>query len=453
MIALQLQKKSTFLRQLAQDVLKNILQAVDSEKAVTQAVCLSDETLKIAEKTFPINKNTKFYSIALGKAAHSMARGLSKVFGERLIKGVVTCPNSDKKLPVQWEVFDGGHPLPNEQSLNAAKAAFDLLEEADNSESFIFFLISGGGSAMLEFPKDENITLTELQQANRYLVNCGATITEINTIRRRFSEVKGGGLSEAVTVAKQISLIISDTNSGEAFNVASGPTIFPQRDFSESEIEKIIQSYKLRENLPKSVFETIEKGKTNIKSPQNGNPPYFVLLENQQAVESAVKTLQENGVVVEVADDLVEAKIESGCVNLLSKLLKLRQSVSPEYPVGVVSGGEFVCPVRGNGIGGRNLESALRTAILFDEIKQHENLKDKNFVALFAGTDGIDGNSPAAGAIAIETTVSRARKINLNPLEFLSDSDSYSFFSALGDVILTKPTGTNVRDFRLLLAF
>lgn len=449
----ELQNKSHFLRQLAQNVFQNVLRAVDAEIALKKSVQLIDDSLKIADQTFPINQNTKFYAVAIGKAAYSMAFGLSQILGNRLLKGVISCPKfGNESLPENWEIFHGGHPVPNEESLAAAKAAFSLLKAADNPNSFIIYLISGGGSAMMELLKNKKINLSELQKTNNYLVNCGATIAEINAIRRKLSKIKGGGLSTAVNNAKQITLIVSDTNHGQAFNVASGPTILPKKDFSNAEFQQMAANYKLEQNLPKAVFELITKQKIN-RATQNQDHPYFVLLENQNAIDTAVKHLQENNCVVEIADDLVEAGIESGCAKFLAKLMKLREAVPVEIPVGVVSGGEFICPVRGNGKGGRNLEAALRTAILFNELKLHQRFINKNFAALFAGTDGIDGNSPAAGAMVDETTVSRARKKNLYPLNFLKNSDSFSFFSTLDEAIVTKPTGTNVRDIRLLLAF
>lgn len=430
-------------KRILREILNSVLQKVNAKQAVREVVRLEKNILSIGEIAFDLDKIEKIYAVSIGKAAGEMSMALDTTLGDKLTAGIVSAPPFEAaKLSPKWTIFHGGHPAPNTESLAAARFVKDFLQRADGEKTLVIFSISGGGSAMFEMAKDEKITLEDLREANKILIACGATISEINAIRRQISAVKGGGLASFAPRSQQISLIISDTNAGEAFNVASGLTIFQAE---KNDLREIVRRYDLREKLPPKIFEILETSLTEKRKSKTENHPFFVLRENLDALLTARIELEKNGFVAEFAEDFNENEIGEGCAGLVKKVIDLRGKTDKEKPVAIVSGGEFVCPVRGTGRGGRNLESALRTAILFDEF-------DKNLVALFAGTDGIDGNSPATGAICDQTTLARARALNLNAEDFLAESDSYSFFLALGDAIEIGATGTNVRDVRILLA-
>lgn len=320
-----------------------------------------------------------------------MAQGLEDAIGEKLSRGVITAPPFHHALLSRWEIFEGGHPLPNEASLAAAQSAFALLDRANDERAVVIFLISGGGSAMIEWPKNPEISLDDLRRTNERLVRSGASINEINAVRRTFSAVKGGGLARRAPNARTLTLIVSDTNPGDEASVASGPTLSAD--------------------------------------------PYYVLLDNSTALTAAREKAVQLGLSSVIAHDIREQPIQEGCDLLLDRLAN-------ENVDCVISGGEFSCPVRGDGRGGRNLETVLRCAI---------GIKERRAVVLSAGTDGVDGNSSAAGAIADETTLARAGVLGLDPAEYLVHSDSYTFFEKLGDLIVTGPTGTNVRDLRIAI--
>ena len=358
------------------------------------------------------------YSIAIGKAATSMARGLEDALGDRLTAPVL--------------IAAGGHPLPDENSLAAAQAAFALLDRANAEKATVVFLISGGGSAMIEWPVSDEITLADLQAANKTLISCGARIAEVNAVRRAFSAVKGGALARRAPRAQTFTLIVSDTNPGDEASVASGPTLNPPDD-SPKAID-VVEHYQIESLLPDSIMKALRDEKRPTRAI---NSSHLVLLDNNTAVTAARDKAIELGFSCAILDDIREQPIADGCELLLSKLLDQSTQCC-------VSGGEFSCPVRGNGFGGRNLETALRCAIELEG-------KSPHLVVLSAGTDGIDGNSPAAGAIADETTIQRARDLGLDAHQNLARSDSYSFFEHLNDLIVTGPTGTNVRDLRILL--
>ncbi|HET6980324.1 MAG TPA: DUF4147 domain-containing protein [Pyrinomonadaceae bacterium] len=401
------------LRDDARSIFDHALSAVDPRTAIKQAV----KDLSIPDHAI--------YSIAIGKAATSMALGLDDALGEKLSAGVIVATSQHNSK--RWQSFIGGHPLPNEASLASARAAFALLDRADAEQAIVIFLISGGGSAMMEWPVSDEISLRDLRAANQDLISCGASITEVNSVRRAFSAVKGGGLARRSPHAQMFTLIVSDTNPGDEASVASGPTLSAPPD-TPNAIE-VIEHYNLDTVLPESIIKAV--GSTNrAHDPVNG--AHTVLLANQTAINAAQTKAIELGFACSVLDHLNEQPIQAGCDLLLAS-----SSCS-------VSGGEFSCPVRGDGRGGRNLETALRCAIGLDNQTSHT-------VVLSAGTDGIDGNSPAAGAIADETTISRARALNLDAEQYLARSDSYTFFHQLNDVIVTGPTGTNVRDLRIVL--
>jgi hydroxypyruvate reductase len=354
-----------------------------------------------------------------------MALGLDDALGERLTAGVIV--SSTPHNSTRWQSFIGGHPLPNEASLVAASAAFALLDQANEENAIVIFLISGGGSAMIEWPVSDDISLRDLRAANQDLISCGASIAEVNAVRRAFSAVKGGGLARLSPRAQMVTLIVSDTNPGDEASVASGPTLAAPPD-APNAIE-VVEHYGLDTILPQSIMNAIRQDRTS-REPIDAS--HVVLLDNRTATRAAQQKAVELGYNCSVLDHINEQSIQEGCDLLLTSTGS------------AISGGEFSCPVRGDGLGGRNLETALRCAIALDNQPSHT-------LILSAGTDGIDGNSPAAGAIADETTIQRARNLNLDAEQYLARSHSYSFFEQLNALIVTGPTGTNVRDLRILL--
>ena len=456
------------LHQTAREIFIDAIKSVDAGEAVRRAVQLEGSHLKIVNTTFNLKaRPAGIYAVAIGKAARPSASALTEILGERLTAGVITAPSAGNlktgsapaiepaqaNIPFSdcWEVFAGGHPLPNRQSLDAARAVFDILRRADDERALVIFLISGGGSAMLEWPRDERTTLEELQQLNDALIYCGASIAEINAVRRAASAVKGGRLALRAPRCDQVSLIVSDTGRGEEATVASGPTFDPPKDAPDA--ASVIARYKLEARLPESILRAIKQPDVvRASHSRHTRREHYVLLDNESALVAAAEAARVRGFVVEIARDVIEQPIAEGCSSLLSRLFDLRRRRGGEESgVCLISGGEFACPVRGRGMGGRNAESALRWAIEL-AARGVEESSLSHTVALSAGTDGVDGNSPAAGALADETTLERARHLHLDAQGFLDESDAYSFFQAMGDSIITGPTGTNVRDLRIMLS-
>jgi hydroxypyruvate reductase len=435
------------LRKFAREIFDEALREVNPWTAMQRNVVFDGSNLSMGGASFDI-EHRNIYSISVGKASIVMAAALEAILRDKLTAGLIAGPTVQPlettlstNLSGRWMTFEGGHPLPNEASLRAAHAAFELLERADKENALILFLVSGGGSAMIESPISTEITLADLQNANLSLVNSGASIGEINSVRTAFSAIKGGRLAARAPNCDQITLIVSDVRKGQEHYVSSGPSLPPSKDAPQP--AKVISRFDLRAKLPLSIATKVYKPASEAL-PQVGQREYFVLLDNSSALNAAAHAALDRGFTVNVAHNISDQPIDVGCEKLLEEL---RREVGLRLGTDfcVISGGEFSCPVRGEGLGGRSLETALRLAIEADQTGLD------NFVALCAGTDGIDGNSPAAGAIVDSTTIERAHKIGLNPQDFLNRSDAYSFFVALGDAITTGPTGTNVRDLRILL--
>jgi hydroxypyruvate reductase len=443
------------LRNAAREIFDAALRAVDAGEAVRKAISMIGSNLAVYDQEIQL-RNRPTYAIALGKAATPMALALEAQLGPHFIKGVISGPpklawspagstlsHAESAEPsARWKRFNGGHPLPNEESLRAAEAAFALLDQASTEQANVIFLISGGGSAMMEWPISRNITLDDIRTANKVLVNCGADITEINAVRRAFSAVKGGRLAERALNCQQVTLIVSDVPLGEQSSVASGPS--SPVPSTARYTGTIVERYKLRRSLPTRIIKAIDSASATSK-PKEAPHWSFVLLTNHDALAAALDAAISMGFAAEIAYQIPDLPIEEGVTALSDQLAAMRaRQHGSDKSLCLISGGEFSCPVRGDGLGGRNLETALRLALLKSD--------QEEFIALCAGTDGIDGNSPAAGAIADHTTIERAKAIGLDGEDFLRRSNSYSFFHALGDDVVTGPTGTNVRDLRILMA-
>jgi glycerate 2-kinase len=439
------------LSQIARKIFQETLLRIDAREAVRRAVKIDGSKLTIKDESIEIDLlNTPVYVFAIGKAAYPMTIGFNEVAGKWIKGGVVSGVISkidESDIPLldsRWKIFGGGHPLPNEESLAAARACLKLLEEADSERALVIFLISGGGSAMMELARDPEISLSDLRALNQLLVTSGAAITEINSVRRAVSDIKGGGLALRCPHTTQISLIISDTAPGDISSVASGPSLLPDKYIPQP--WSVVEKYNLTSQLPAKVVKALKKHRAEYaESPLDSR--IHVLLDNDYMIRQAAEIAEKMGFIVKIDNDADDSFIVEGCELLLSRFMDFRQSVLSSSPICFVSGGEFGCTVKGSGIGGRNSETVLRMALLAQQKKM-----PSEYAILSAGTDGIDGNSAAAGSVTDQTIFERALSRKMNPLEYLEMSDSFSFFNELGDAIITGATGTNVRDIRLLIA-
>jgi glycerate 2-kinase len=436
------------LRTTAREIFQRTLAAIDVTTVVNTRLQLAGNQLVIDGEQLDLTPYRRVIVIAIGKAAVPMARAVEAILGERITDGLVVTNAVIGAPPTQLPVLIGGHPLPNAASLEAAGRAVALLREHDAPDTLVLFLLSGGGSAMFELPIAAGITLDDLQAINQKLVGCGAVISEMNIVRRYLSAVKGGRLAAASPRARQLSLYISDVNSDDLSAVASGPTL-PAPATAE-DFQRIIARYELLEKFPPQVAALLTAN-TLPALPQadtatTASRTHHLLLDNRRALAEARRIAEQDfSLVVEIADDLVEGEVEEMAQLHLERISRLRDS-HPNKPVCLLSGGEVICPVRGQGQGGRNQEFVLRTALQLAARPQ------QNIVVLSAGTDGIDGNSSAAGALADAATIKRATEQAMAAEDYLHNSDSFNFFDRLSDAIIIGPTSNNVRDLRIFLA-
>jgi hydroxypyruvate reductase len=337
--------------------------------------------------------------------------------------------------------FTGGHPLPNADSFEAARESLRLLREA-GPDTRIFFLISGGGSAMFELPLDPAISLEDTIAFHRALVGSGATIAEINTVRKYFSAVKGGRLAHAAPHSDQLSLLISDVPPQDIASIASSPTL-PDHS-TPQQCREILDRFGLPEKFPPAVREYFAN--LNLASTAAPTAPaqYEVLLSNDDLVAAARDHALSLGYRVVIDNTCDDRDYRDASAYLLRRFHELRRD-SPRLCL--LSGGEVTVRLGSNpGRGGRSQQFALAAAF---QLAQNP---DTPAAVLSAGSDGIDGNSPAAGAIADPATLARARAAGIGPEAALARFDSYPLFATLGDTILTGLTGNNLRDLRILLA-
>jgi glycerate 2-kinase len=333
--------------------------------------------------------------------------------------------------------------LPNAASWRAAEEILALLRKCD-ARTLVFFLLSGGGSALVESPLDERQRLEDVQQLYRALVTCGAPIGEIGTVRRHVSAVKGGRLAAAAGRATKITLAVSDVPTGQESALASGPTLPDPTTIGD--VERVLQEYALAKRLPATLRRWMQEGKMP-ETPKDADPAFanahFCLLLGMEDLFHPAHHAAEAGGCVTWCDNTTDDwPVEKAAKYLLEQLEELR-AVNAGRRVALIADGEVSSPVTGEGIGGRN--SAFVLACV-------EKIAGRRLAVLSAGTDGIDGNSPGAGAVADGETWSRAKAIGMDSREAFQRSDAYNFFAPLEDAVVTGPTGNNLRDLRILIA-
>jgi hydroxypyruvate reductase len=398
--------------------------------------------------TVPLDPYRRILVISFGKAGLTMLNALLERLPPKMhFRGVCSAPEIPKKRTWRIRYFAGGHPLPNEDSLDAAREALKQLKRA-RKHTFVFFLISGGGSAMLELPLDPKISLDDTIAFHETLIASGATITEINTVRKYFSAVKGGRLALAAPDAEKLSLLLADVPLKDLAAVASSPTL-PDHS-TPQECAKILQRFHLLEKFPQSVREYFEGLKLESSPPRAAKEQAFehaqfdTLLSNHDFVNAARDHAQSLGYKVVIDNSCDDWDYREASRYLLKRFHELRG----EFPrLCLLSSGEVTVKIDGPaGCGGRNQQLALFSAL---DLAEHG---DTPMVLLSAGSDGIDGNSPAAGAIADPTTIARAQAFHFDPEVTLKEFDTCPLFTALGDTVVTGPTGNNLRDLRILLS-
>lgn len=427
------------------DALREVFRESLAESTISQAfarnIDYSPGVLRICDDLYPLDSYQSISVVSIGKAAHTMVEALAEHVTEKM-GGIVAGSAAPEHQMRGFRYFQGGHPLPNSESLAAGRSILRYLG-GQAEDGLVIFLISGGGSACVESPI-EGVGLVELVETYRVLVHSGAPIAEINAIRKHLSAIKGGRLAQTASPAQQVSILVSDVPETALDSLSSGPTM-PDSS-TVADCYRFARKHRITEKLPDPVRALFDRHQLE-ETPKASDPIFarsrwWPVLSNTNLVQAAAAQAAANGFAVEVdctCDDWDYARTAD---YLLDRLRQLRRGVSRAC---IVSGGEVTVKVQGQaGRGGRNQHFALYCA---------RKIGNENIAVLSAGTDGIDGNSDAAGAVADGSTLTRAANAGLDPQRALRGFDSETFFKALGDAIVIGATGNNLRDLRVLIAW
>jgi hydroxypyruvate reductase len=429
------------MREKALHIFQHALAEASIARGFARHVHCERGVLRIREDLYHLHSYSRVLVVSLGKAGHTMVEALSEQVGASL-EGIVASSVHPSTQLHGFRYFCGGHPTPNGESILAASAMLRMLETQPAS-ALVIFLLSGGGSSIVEKPIDDEISLEDLIATYRALVHSGAPIAEINAVRKHLSAIKGGRLAQAAFPAQQVSLLVSDVPDGTPDALASGPTMPDSTTVEDG--YRIAEKYELLRQFPQSTRELFER-RALEETPKSDDPAFqrarwWPVLTNQTAIEEASAAAERAGFIVQVDNSCDDWDYERAAEYLLQRVRELRKNCSP---VCLISGGEVTVKVVNGGVGGRNQQFALACA---------EEIAGENITVLSAGTDGVDGNSCAAGAVVDGSTVERARSRGLDVRAALEKFDAYPLFKALGDAIEIGPTGNNLRDLRILLAY
>jgi glycerate 2-kinase len=436
------------LRRDAETIFKAAVAAVQPEACISRMVARQGETLSFGDSDIDLDRIERLYLIGAGKASAAMAAAMEALLGDRITGGRICVKYGHGTPLAHCELFEAGHPVPDDNGIRAARAILETVAQADAND-LIIGLISGGGSALLPLPLP-GLNLADKQAATRLLLASGANIHEINAIRKHLSAIKGGRLAQAAAPAQVVSLLLSDVVGDDLDVIASGPTV-PDRS-TYADCRKILERYDLQDRLPANVNDLITRGmRGEFADTPGADDPIFeritniVVGSNREALSAAQAKAETLGYRPLVLTSRLEGEareVARFLVQILTEALHSGHPLPP--PLCLLSAGETTVTLRGQGKGGRNTELALAAAI-------HLN-GTPACVLLSGGTDGNDGPTDAAGAIVDGHSVRRAAKMDWDPTAVLADNDSYSLLAATGDLLITGPTRTNVMDLQIGLA-
>jgi len=426
------------------DCIEAALRSVEPSVAVKSALKIINNKLNIRGLSFNLNSFEHIYVIGGGKASGAMAESIEQLLGNKITEGIVNVPEGTERN-YHTEIIQinpASHPIPNENGLHGAKRMIEIAKKAGEKD-LVIVLISGGGSALMPYPAD-NITLQEMQNLTNLLLKSGATIEEINAVRKHISQFKGGQLAEAIYPATALTLIISDVVGDRLDTIASGPTAPDETTFKDA--YNVLKRYNLLDKTPENIINRIKRGLSYEipETPKSGNKIFkkvynIIIANNRMALIGAMKEAVKLGLNTVILTSFLEGEArEVGTVlgSIVREIYNYNSVI--KKPAMILAGGETTVTVRGQGKGGRNQELALSAAIKI------RGLEGVGIASL--GSDGIDGVTDAAGGIVDSTTVEKGLENGMNPLEYLDNNDTYSFLSQTGDLIITGPTGINVND-------
>jgi glycerate 2-kinase len=428
-------------------ILRSGLDAVDPETAVRNCVSRDGSRLFVGDRDYDLDGYKRILLIGAGKGTAPMAKAVEQILGDHLTSGWIIVKYGYGMPLDKTHIIEAGHPIPDEAGLEAAESLLHTIGEC-GEEDLIICAFSGGGSALLPAPCPP-LGLDEKQRTTRLLLESGATIDEINAIRKHLSRSKGGWLAKTAYPATLASLLLSDVVGDRLDVIASGPTVPDETTFGDC--ISIVEKYQLAEKLPKAVMTLFQQGVAGSipETPKKGDKVFskvqnLIVGNNRNALLAAQEQAISLGYHTMILSSQIEGEAREVAQVFASIGKEISQSGLPIAPPAcVLAGGEPTVTIRGEGKGGRNQELALACAISIDGWDR--------IALLSSGTDGTDGPTDAAGAIVDGTTCRRAREAELDPNAYLAANDSFSFFESLGDLVMTGPTRTNVMDIICML--
>ena len=445
-------KELETVRSDAKEIFAGCLTAVDPYKAVKRFVHVQGDRLIVGmeggpETELDLAEFDRISLVGAGKATAPMAAAIEELFGERIQKGLINVKYGFTRELAFTEITEAGHPVPDENGVKGTGKILDFLQSAGEKD-LIFSLISGGGSALLPFAVG-NITLSDKQEITRELLACGASIDEINAVRKHISSSKGGQMAKAAFPATIINLMLSDVVGDKMDVIASGPFVPDSATFKD--VWGIFNKYNLK-NIPPVIHEHMKAGLNGqiSETPKENDKIFnrvfnFIVGSNILALESASETAKKLGYETLILSSMVEGETREVArvhTAMAKEIVKTGRPIPA--PACIISGGETTVTIRGDGLGGRNQEFCLAACMDLVELPPR-------VVILSGGTDGNDGPTDAAGALVDPFTVTRGKDSGMEAAEFLYRNDAYHFFEKTEDLLMTGPTNTNVMDVRLVL--
>jgi glycerate 2-kinase len=437
------------LREAASSVLSAGLKAADPALLVKRHLHLDDDSLSVAGVRHRFRPDRRLVVVAAGKAAGSMAQAAEEVLGDRIGDALAVDITARSTLQ-RTQVRVARHPVPDRRGLEAATAV-ESLAQGMGKDDLLLLLVSGGASALLPAPVP-GITLDDKAVVTSLLMRAGATIGDVNTVRKHLSRLKGGGLARAAAPARVVCLVLSDVVGDDVSTIASGPTVPDPTTYADA--LEVLDRFGIGATAPAAVRRHLAAGARGKlpETPKPGDPLFRrvvtrVVGSNRWTVEAAAQEARRHGLQPLVLTSYLEGEAREAARALVAILRECVETGTPAAtPVCLLAGGETTVTVRGDGAGGRNQELVLAAAEPLARFPAHA-------VVASLATDGIDGASHAAGGVVDQETVRRARQLGLpSAASYLAKSDSSAFLGALGDLIVTGPTGTNVVDLTVLLA-
>jgi len=435
------------LRSDAGKIFNEALNAANPRRCILEHVSLNNGVLSVDSQEYKIADYKSIYVVAFGKAASSMASSMEMLLGDSVTDGIIISNSKPDHSFDYMNFYLSSHPIPDDKSLQAAIKVTSILDKA-GEDDLVIFLISGGGSSLLAMPR-EKISIEEKQKVTSELLLSGVDANGFNTVRKKLSQIKGGGLLKKAIPAQIITLILSDVVGDKLEVIASGPTVADTTTFEEA--WRVIEALKLEHVIPPKVLVHLDKGRKglipNLLSEKELNfdrQQTVVVGNNFKSLAIAEKKAKHLGYSTLLLSSQISGEAREVAKVLAGIAFEVERLDTPiKKPACIIYGGETTVNVTGSGKGGRNTETAIAFCM---EIIGHENI-----VGLFASTDGIDGPTDAAGAICDGNSRLVARTFNCSARDHLADNNSYNFFKKLDDLIKTGPTGTNVMDIGIIL--